>query len=127
MRPDYKNWMPKGMVCGFLREAIAALAVTLIISYTGFISPGILKTVLTVLFSVLTAFLSGMTIWGWLLYRAFDYNGKRQMSKQIIDGTAAYITSLDGGKILDVECGSGDLSIEKEKRNPKAEVIGTDR
>ena len=56
----------------------------------GFMSSGILKKVLIVIFSVLTVFLLGITIWCWLLYRAFDYNGKRQMSKQIIDGTAAY-------------------------------------
>ena len=127
MKPDYKNWMPKGMACGFLGGTISALVVTLIISCTGLISQGILKTVLTVVFSVLTVFLLGMTVWCWLLYRAFDYNGKRQMSKQIIDGTAAYITTPDGGKILDVGCGSGALSIAVAKRNPKAEVIGIDR
>ena len=60
MQPDYKNWMPKGMVCGFLGGTIAALAVTLIIGCSGFISPGILRTVLTVLFSVLTVFLLGI-------------------------------------------------------------------
>ena len=48
MKPDYKNWMPKGMVCGFLGGTIAALAVTLIIGCTGLISLGILKTVLIV-------------------------------------------------------------------------------
>ena len=127
MKPDYKNWMPKGMVCGFLGGTIAALAVTLIIGCAGFISPGILRTVLTVLFSILTVFLLGMTVWCWLLYSAFDYNGKRQMSRRIIDGTAAYITTPDGGKILDVGCGSGALSIAVAKRNPKAEVIGIDR
>jgi ubiquinone/menaquinone biosynthesis C-methylase UbiE len=127
MKPDYKNWMPKGMVRGFLGGTIAALAVTLIIGCTGLISPGILKTVLIVIFSVLTVFLLGMTIWCWLLYRAFDYNGKRQMSKQIINGTAAYIATPDGGKILDVGCGSGALSIAVAKRNLKAEEIGIDR
>ena len=103
MKPDYKNWMPKGMVCGFLGGTISALVVTLIISCTGLISQGILKTVLTVVFSVLTVFLLGMTVWCWLLYRAFDYNGKRQMSKQVINGTAAYVTIPDGGKILDIK------------------------
>lgn len=127
MKPDYKNWVPKGMVFGFLGGTVAALAVTLVIGCAGFMAPGTLKTVLTVLFSILTVFLLGMTIWCLLLYRAFDYNGKRQMSKQIIDGTAAYITAPDGGKILDVGCGSGALSIAVAKRNPKAEVIGIDR
>ena len=49
------------------------------------------------------------------------------MAKQIIDGTAAYVKLPEGGKCLDVGCGSGALSIAVAKRNPKAEVIGIDR
>lgn len=61
-----------------------------------------------------------------LLYRAFSYNGKRQMSRQIIQGVASYVTVPDGGKILDVGCGSGALAIAVAKRNPNAEIIGID-
>ena len=56
-----------------------------------------------------------------------SYNGKRQMSKQIIEGVASYVSVPDGGKILAVGCGSGALAIACAKRNPNAEVIGIDR
>ena len=61
------------------------------------------------------------------MYRAFSYNGKRQMSKQIIEGIAAYVNIPDGGKGIDVGCGSGALTIACAKRNPKAKMIGIDR
>ena len=49
------------------------------------------------------------------------------MSKQIIDGIASYVKIPDGGKCLDVGCGSGALSIAVAKKNPTAHVIGIDR
>ncbi len=49
------------------------------------------------------------------------------MSKQIIEGVAAYVNIPDGGKGLDVGCGSGALTIACAKRNPKASMIGIDR
>jgi ubiquinone/menaquinone biosynthesis C-methylase UbiE len=62
-----------------------------------------------------------------LLYRAFSYNGKRQMSRKIIEGIAGYVKLPDGGKGLDVGCGSGALAIACAKRNPTAAFIGIDR
>ena len=127
MKPDYKNWMPKGMVLGFLAGALAFLVLTTIFGYTPLLAAGILKTVLTVLFLLAALFFCGLAIWGFLMYRAFDYNGKRQMSRQIIEGIASYVDLPDGAKSLDVGCGSGALAIAVAKRNPKAEVIGIDR
>ena len=62
-----------------------------------------------------------------LMYRAFSYNGKRQMSRRIIEGIAAYVSLPDGGKGLDVGCGSGALTIACAKRNPGASFVGLDR
>ena len=61
------------------------------------------------------------------MHRAFDYNGKRRMSAQIIEGTAARVKLPAGGKCLDVGCGSGALAIAVAKRNPQAQVVGIDR
>ena len=49
------------------------------------------------------------------------------MSKQIIEGVAEYVNIPDGGKGLDVGCGSGALTIACAKRNPNASFMGIDR
>lgn len=68
-----------------------------------------------------------MTIWCVLAHNRFSYDGKRQMSKQIVEGTAEFITLPKGGKGLDVGCGSGALTIACAKRNPQGAFIGIDR
>ena len=127
MKADYKNWMPKGMVLGMLGGAIVALILYIVFGISPVLKAGTLKTVRGVVFLILTVFLALVTLWMFLMYRAFSYNGKRQMSKQIIDGVAAYVTLPEGGKGLDVGCGSGALAIACAKRNPKAEMFGIDR
>ena len=125
MKPDYKNWMPKGMVYSFLFAAlgcgIAALAFGLLLQ------GGTLRTVLTIAFAVIAAAFCGLTVWAAQMYRAFDYSGKRQMAREIIEGTASYVSLPEGGKVLDVGCGSGALGIAVGKRNPGAEIVGIDR
>jgi len=125
MKPDYKNWMPKGMVYSFLAAFLVCAAALAVFCLT--LADGTLKTVLIIAFAVLTLVFCIMTVWGIQMYRAFDYNGKRKMAKQIIDGTAAYVKLPKGGKCLDVGCGSGALAIAVAKCNPQAEVIGVDR
>ena len=124
MKPDYKNWMPRGMIFSFLFAALgcgtAAVCFRLM-------QEGTLKTVLTAVFIVLAVVFFFLSVWTLLMYRAFDYNGKRQMARQIIEGVAAQVKLPEGGKCLDVGCGSGALSIAVGKRNPQADIIGIDR
>ena len=124
MKPDYKNWMPKGMVYGFLFAFLgcgtAAAASSLLLN-------GRLKTVLTIAFAAITVIFCALTVWSVCMYHAFDYHGTRQMSRQIIEGTAECVELPQGGKCLDVGCGSGALGIAVAKRNPGAEIIGIDR
>ncbi len=127
MKADYKNWMPKGMVLGTATGAGVALINYIVFGIAPLLQEGTLKTVLGVVFLILTTILAMVTIWMFLMYRAFSYNGKRQMSKQIIEGIAAYVNVPDGGKGLDVGCGSGALTIACAKRNPKATMFGIDR
>ncbi len=124
MKPDYKNWMPRGMVYSFLFAAIGCGAAAAVFAL---LLTGTLKTVMTIAFAVIAAVFCGLTVWAVSMYRAFDYNGKRQMARQIIEGTASYVKLPDGGKCLDVGCGSGALGIAVGKRNPKAEIVGIDR
>ena len=126
MKPNYKNWMPKGMVLSGAAITAALLALFIIFGLTGLVS-GPWKTVLFVVFLLGTVIGLGVTIWMALLYRAFSYNGKRQMSRQIIQGVAEYVKLPEGGKGLDVGCGSGALTIACAKLSPKASFIGIDR
>ena len=124
MKPDYKNWMPKGMVYSFLFTFLGCAVATAAFQL---LPGGTLRTVLTIAFGVIAVIFCGLSIWAISMYRAFDYNGKRQMARQIIEGTASYVSLPEGGKVLDVGCGSGALGIAVGKRNPGAEIIGIDR
>ena len=127
MKPDYKNWMPKGMVLGTLAGAVGCFVLFLVFGCTGLLHPGTLKSVLKIVFLIAAVICFCAAIWMWMLYRAFSYNGKRQMSRQIIEGTAAYVTLPEGGVGLDVGCGSGALTIACAKRNPQGRFVGIDR
>ena len=109
--------MPKGMIWSFAAATIVALALTLVVGLSW----------LRIFLLILAVILVGMTVWTILMYRAFSYNGKRQMSRQIIDGVAEYVKLPDGGRGLDVGCGSGALTIAVAKRNPNGKVFGIDR
>ena len=127
MKPNYKNWVPKGMVLGFLAGAVASVALFLVFACAPILKAGTLRTVVIVVLALLAVAMIGVAIWTFLMYRAFDYNGPRKMSKQIIDGIAEYVSIPGGGRCLDVGCGSGALAIACAKRNPSARVVGIDR
>ena len=126
MEPEYKNWMPKGMIWATAGITALLAALACVFGLTGLLS-GAAKTVLTVIFAVLAAIGVGVTVWMVLLYRAFSYDGTRQMSRQIIEGIAEHVDVPDGGVGLDVGCGSGALAIACAKRNPGARFVGIDR
>ena len=126
MKPDYKNWVPKGMVYGLAGGTIAAFAAFLLLGATGTIFHGTPRLVCGIIFGIGTLVLLFFTVWMGALHRTFDYNGKRKLAKTIIDGTAAYVTLPEGGVGLDVGCGSGALTIACAKRNPKATMVGCD-
>ena len=126
MKPDYKNWMPKGMVLTAVCATAVFLLLFIVFGLTGLVS-GALKTVLFIVFLVGTVIGLGVSVWMILMYRAFSYDGKRQMSKQIIEGIANCVKLPDGGRGLDVGCGSGALTIACAKLNPNASFTGVDR
>ena len=117
MYPDYKNWIPKGMVWSFAAGTAVCLAVTSLVGINW----------LKIIFLIITIGLALVTLWTVLMYRAFSYDGKRQMSRQIIEGVAGYIHLPEGGRGLDVGCGSGALTIAVAKRNPQGKMTGIDR
>ncbi len=126
MKPDYKNWVPKGMVNGFWGGTALAFTLFLLLGATGWILRGTPRLICALVFGIGTLVLSGASVWMTVMHRTFDYNGKRRLSKTIVDGVAAYVDIPDGGVGLDVGCGSGALTIACAKRNPKADMVGCD-
>ena len=127
MKADYKNWVPKGMIYGLTAGTgvlgagfAAALALTKDVS-----SPVRIGVNAALVLGTIAC--GKAAHWSSFAYKQFSYNGKRQLSKQIIEGTAEFVNLPDGGKGLDVGCGSGALTIACAKRNPNAEMVGIDR
>ncbi len=125
-RPDYKNWVPKSMVYGLVGGTLAAFILFILFGATGLILHGTARLICGIVLGIGTLVLLFFAVWMGTLHRTFDYNGKRKLSKTIIDGTAAYVNIPDGGTGLDVGCGSGALTIACAKRNPKAAMVGCD-
>ena len=127
MKPAYKNWMPKGMVLATLYGTCACAVLFVLFGVSGILPEGSLKQVLFYVFLAAMIVMGAVTFWMFLMYRAFSYDGSRQMSKQSIEGVAARVAIPDGGCGLDVGCGSGALTIACAKKNPRAQMLGVDR
>ena len=126
MKPDYKNWIPKGMLVSLIAGTVLSLAL-LVFGIFGIGVGGKLRVVLGVVFGIAFVVCAKCTQWCVYAYRSFSYDGERKLSKQIIDGTAEHITLPEGGVGLDIGCGSGALTIACAKRNPQGKMIGIDR
>lgn len=127
VRPNYKNWVPKGMVWGIGAAAVASLALFLVFGVAGVGVSGVPRTVLAVALGLATLACSYGLLTLARMYRAFDYDGVRQMSRHIIEGIADRVSMQDGGVGLDVGCGSGALTNAVARRNPRARMVGLDR
>ena len=127
MKADYKNWVPKGMIYGLFSAAAVLALLFAIAAVLTKEAPVPLKITILVVLGLGAIICGCMAVWMKLLHDRFSYDGKRKMSKQIIEGIAEYVDIQSGGKCLDVGCGSGALAIAVAKRNPTADIIGVDR
>ena len=122
-KPDYGNWMPKSMVAGSGAGACALLAAG---AAAGAGSKNAAGKLLTGTLLAGAAGCGAFALYSAVAREAFSYEGKRKLSKQIVEGTAAYVTLPTGGVGLDVGCGSGALTIAAAKRNPQGRMVGCD-
>lgn len=118
-KPDYKNWTPTYMIVLFSVLSVLSIAGVVVSQMRKMPILAIICSVLSLLFVVYDCILIS-----W--HRAFSWNGKRQMARQIIEGTASYVKIPDHGVGLDVGCGSGALTIACAKKNTNAGMIGVD-
>ena len=121
-KPDYANWMPAEMVYGGAFGTGLLAAADAVVSRTDLPY----RKPLSVLLKAGTCAAGAWTVYSWCARSAFSYEGKRQLSRDIIDGIAAYVNLPEGGRCLDVGCGSGALAIAVAKRNPQGTVTGID-
>ena len=127
MKPDYKNWIPKGMLYSLIAGTLLSLVLLLILGVFGIGVSGKLHIALGAVFGIAFVVCAKYTEGCVHAYRSFSYDGERKLSKQIIEGTARYVTLPEGGIGLDVGCGSGALTIACAKRNPQGRMLGIDR
>lgn len=126
MSANYKNWIPNGMVTGFIAGTAVLAGTTAAAAIFGKKQSKAYKPV-TAALAVGTAAMSAATLWLKICQERYSYTGTRQLSRQIVEGTAEYVELAQDGLCLDVGCGSGALTIAVAKRNPQAKIIGIDR
>ena len=83
MKPNYKNWIPKGMILGALGGAAASLVLFLVFGLSGLLAAGTWKIILKIVFLILAIVLTLVALWMWLLHRTFSYDGARNMPPTI--------------------------------------------
>ena len=125
-KADYKNWVPESLLRNLILASLMAFVLFIVLGLSDFVFSGRTRLICAIILGLATLILIFFASWMRFLYRAFDYNGKRKLAKVIIEGTADYVKIPDGGRGLDVGCGSGALSIACAKNNPKATMVGCD-
>ena len=122
-KPDYGNWMPKSLIAASGAGAAALLTAG---AAAGWKSRSTAGKLLAGALLAGAAGCGAFAVYGAVAREAFSYEGKRKLSKQIVEGTAAHIALPAGGVGLDVGCGSGALTIACARRNPQARMVGCD-
>ncbi len=126
MKPNYKNWVPKGMVVGVLIGAqVVGGALFAVVSTT--LLTGSVKLFAEIILGIVFVGLLIFSVVCINWYTTFSYNGKKQFARRIIEKVSGYIILPENGKGLDIGCGSGALTIACAKKNSNAFMIGLDR
>ena len=127
VKPDYKNWVPNGMIAGFAAGTAALALAAFGIGKAGKNKQLPALRAAGALAGAGAAALGGVTAWCAAAHSRFSYDGSRKLSKEIIDTVAKSVNLPEGGIGLDVGCGSGALTIACAKRNPQGKMLGVDR
>ena len=123
---DYGNWMPKSMVVGSAAGAAALGVSGAVLHREASKENCMVGKLLSTALMAGSAGAGAFAVYSHIARKAFSYDGNRQLSRQIVEGTAKYVTLPAGGVGLDVGCGSGALTIACAKRNPAANMVGCD-
>lgn len=125
-RIDYGNWVPRKSLFA-LWGGFAVALILISISFTELTaawSAAILWVVRVILILIILLCLT-MGLIMTKAYRLFSYSGGR-VSAKILDDLVQHIMWDGNGKVIDIGCGSGALSIRISKKFPDAQVTGVD-
>lgn len=123
MKPDYQNWIPDRLLYATYLAAFVSFA-GLWIGLTGF--EGFERTFSAWFFGIAFAILAAASFVMRRLHKAFDFEGDEQVSRRIIERVAERAKLPDGGRGLDIGCGSAPLTVSLALKHPKAEMTGLD-
>ena len=121
-KPDYGNWVPQWLVRLAWSCAFLALLLSLRFMYT----PGWGWMALGLVSSMLFFYAASWAAWLEKVHDAFAWNGPARIARRIVEGVASFVTLPEGGRGLDIGCGSGALTIACARRNPRAHMTGCD-
>ena len=122
-KPQYSNWVSKWIpLSGCIATVLLTAGSVAAFELAGHTTWGCLALIgLAIIFCVFTIYMLAAR-------GVLSYEGGGIQSK-VLDGVLAYLDVLHWngkGKMLDIGCGSGALSIKAAKKFPKAEITGMD-
>lgn len=123
-KPNYSNWVPKKILFIF----VMIMSIGVLILVLSFIISNIDITIKIILFVIGLI----LTIFGFYYFNLFYYAYKQfsreggDISWKIYDFIIEKLDWDGNGKLLDIGCGSGAVSIECAKRWPNGKILGID-
>ncbi len=130
MKANYNNWMPQKMLNLLKGISIAVSIIAIVLTYYASRGPELNATLITIaaIFVVIALILYYFHYKFSYMRNQFSYNDPDSLAWKIINFTADQLKlEAPNGKVLDVGCGSGALSIAVAKRYPSAQITGVDR
>jgi len=119
LQPNYQNWVPvRFLILLLITTLVAAVLLGSAIAFSWY-WPWI------VLFAILLGLSAALLCYMMILYRTFSFKGGGLMGK-VHAYLVAHLMWNGKGKLLDVGCGAGALTIRCAKRFPEARCTGID-
>jgi ubiquinone/menaquinone biosynthesis C-methylase UbiE len=123
---DYGNWVSEKMI-RILLVVLMISVVLLIISFGTFtkVYLGLPIYIIRVIMIVLAAFFAFLLAYVFICRVLFSYNGKYKIQNRILDYVLDHL-EFKNGRMLDIGCGNGALTIKAAKKFPSAHITGID-
>jgi SAM-dependent methyltransferase len=122
---DYGNWVSASMMRMWTVTTLVAAALCVVCFLLFANGPIAAHWIIGGILLILTAGLLLTTVYFGICRSLFSYKGKRRIQSRILDYALSYL-KFDHGRILDIGCGNGALSIKAAKKFPSAAVTGMD-